>query len=802
MVWKPAITLLALAVVVVPSGMAATPPPGFEDHVLVEGGASTRTIVPVGIAYEPGRGALFVVEQGDGSEFGSARVRRRDAATGVVTTALTLGCVDGRGERGLLGIAFDPDYLVGGSANRYVYLYYTRAVGASGACAVSGLPAGPYNQVVRNHESGGALTAEEVLLRGPSLGAQNHNGGTIRFAPDKTLFIAMGDNASAGEPIPGPRDMSRLLGKILRINRDGTIPADNPFVGQAGARPEIWAFGFRNPFRMQFDAATGKLLIADVGEGSWEEIDAGIAGADYGWPCYEANAPFLTCNPAPTQDVKPIYAYDRTQGNCVIGGPVYRATAFPAEYEGAYFFGDCGASWIRRGRFAGDGTLTDVETFLTDATAVTDIAVSPAGCLTWVRSLIDVHETCRVGGPNAQPRAMATATPTSGPSPLTVQFDGTESSDPDQDPLSYSWAFGDATTSTAAAPQKTYGATGVRFATLTVNDGRGAANSSDAVPPIRIVVGNRQPVGTITGPAAGSHYNAGDIIAFDGTAADPEDGVLPASAYAWTVVFHHGNHTHPFLGPIAGVTSGSFTIPTNGEDSTDVHFQVLLKVTDSGAPLGTIGAVSQESQVEIVPNLTTITAAANPAWVGLQLSIDQAPGTAPRSKSSVVNFPRTLTAPSPQIIGGGTWEFVSWSDGGTAEHTVAAPSTDSTYTANYQCVAGCPTTPFLSGTRVSSETARLGWTSLSCASAYDVVRGSLGSLRATGGNFTPATQACVGNDLPGTTVDDPSPTAFGGSFYLVRTVGCPSAGSYDDLTTVSVAGPRDAEIAASGAACP
>jgi hypothetical protein len=167
-----------------------------------------------------------------------------------------------------------------------------------------------------------------------------------------------------------------------------------------------------------------------------------------------------------------------------------------------------------------------------------------------------------------------------------------------------------------------------------------------------------------------------------------------------------------------------------------------------------------------------------------------------------VSFPRTLTAPSPQIVGGGTWEFVSWSDGGTAEHTVAAPSADTTYTANYQCVAGCPTTPFLTGARIATDSARLVWTSLPCAAAYDVVRGSLGSLRSTLGNFSAATQACVVNDLPGSTVDDPSPTAFGGSFYLVRTAGCPAAGTYDDLTVVSVAGPRDAEIAASGAACP
>jgi PKD repeat protein len=431
------------------------------------------------------------------------------------------------------------------------------------------------------------------------------------------------------------------------------------------------------------------------------------------------------------------------------------------------------------------------------------MAVSPAGCLTWVSVGLEVSETCYVGGTNGQPQALATATPTSGLPSLAVQFVGTASSDPDQDPLSYSWDFGDSTSSTAASPLKTYTTNGVRLATLTVNDGRGAANSIDAAPPIRIVVGNRSPVGTITAPAAGTHYNAGDTVAYAGTATDPEDGTLPSSAYAWTVVFHHGVHTHPFLGPIVGATSGTFTIPASGEEAVDVYYQLLLNVTDSGAPLGAAGTVSQQSQIDILPNLTTITVAANPAGVGLQLSIDQMLGAAPQSKPSVVNFPRTITAPSPQTLGGSTWAFVSWSDGGAAQHTLAAPSAATTYTANYQCVAGCAFAPSLTASRFSTETARLQWGSLACASAYDVVRGSLSTLRGTAGSFTAATQACVANDLLGITVDDPTPTAAGGSWYLVRGIGCPAGvGTYDENSTVHLAGSRDAEIAASGAACP
>jgi glucose/arabinose dehydrogenase/PKD repeat protein len=669
----------------------ATPPAGFEDHLLVDATAATGAATPVAIAYEPGSGALFVLEKGDGTGKGNARVRRRDPSTGAVTTALTLPCVGSTGEQGLLGIAFDPDYLVAGGGNRYVYLYYTRAAGQTGtSCEIAGVPWGWYNWVVRYRESGGVLTGEDVLLRGPLLGANNHDGGTVRFAPDKTLYVSMGDNDTDADPQPAARNLADLRGKILRINRDGTIPADNPFVAQAGTRPEIWAWGLRNPFRFSIDASTGTVYIADVGEGSWEEIDKGIAGADYGWPCFEANAVFRACNPAPTNDVKPIYAYDHGQGDSVIGGPVYRATAFPSEYGGRYFFGDYGSNWIRDARFAANGTLTDVRTFIPDATAVVDMTVSPSGCLTWVSiGGQGVRDACAVGGINGQPRALATASPTSGVSPLGVQFDGRSSSDPDGDPLTYFWDFGDGTNSTAAAPLKGYSINGAYQAVLTVNDGKGQTNSTDVASPLRIVVGNRPPTGTITTPIAGAHYNAGQTISYAATAIDPEDGALPPQAFSWTIVFHHEDHTHPFSGPITGAASGSFTIPDTGEESTDVFYRIELTVTDSGAPVGAAGRLSHSSYRDVVPNLTSVTVAASPVGRGLRLGIDQAVNDAPWAKASVVGFKRTLTAPSPQTVNGVTWQFVSWSDAGAASHVVSAPSQPSTFRATFACIAGC-----------------------------------------------------------------------------------------------------------------
>jgi glucose/arabinose dehydrogenase/PKD repeat protein len=784
--------------------LAATPPAGFEDHQVVDPTSATGAANPVGIAYEPGTGALFVAEKGDGTLSGTARVRRRNPANGAVTTALTLTCVDSVGERGLLGMAFDPDYLDG---SRHVYLFYTRAV-ASGACAVAGFVTGSYNWVVRYQESGGVLVGEQRLLSGPELGPNNHQGGSVRFGPDKSLYVSMGDNDTDAYPVPASRDLNDLRGKILRITKEGDIPAGNPFIGQAGKRAEIWAWGLRNPFRISIDDESGNVYIGDVGEGGWEEINTGIAGADYGWPCFEANTAFRACSPPPIGDVRPSYAYGHNgqtppvEGDSVIAGPIYHGASFPPDYEGQFFFGDYGGGWIRRATILPNGTFTDVTMFVPDAVAIVDMAVSPAGCLTWVSiGGLGVHDVCYAGGSNAQPQARSTGAPLSGLAPLNVQFNGTASSDADQDLLSYSWAFGDGTTSSAPTPLKTYSTNGVRDAVLTVNDGTGTLNATDTAPALRVVVGNRSPEGTITSPPAGTHYDAGDQINYSGSGTDPEDGTLPASAFSWTVVFHHDEHTHPLLGPVNGVTSGSFTIPTSGEDATDVFYRIEMTVKDSGAPLGAPGVLMKSAFVDVVPNLTTITVAAAPPGAGLALEIDHVEAPAPFGLETVVKFPRMITAPSPQTVRGATWTFASWSDGGPREHVVSPPTSPATYTATYQCTSGCAFTPALTLGKLPQDATRLQWPPLACALSYDIVRGNLTTLRATGGNFTLATAACLANDITATTVDDPKVTTPSGLFWLVRANGC-GWGSFDEVGVPWQPASRDAEIAASAQSCP
>ena len=378
-------TSLGLALLAALPVAAATPPAGFGDTVVMS--AST----PTGMAYEPGSGNLFVLEKGSST----ARVLRRAAVGGAVTVAATLPCVDSAGERGLLGIAFDPDYLLGPSS-RYVYLYYTRRL--TSTCAIAG-QTGSRNRVVRFLENGGTLGTEELLLEQLSLGATNHNGGTLRFAPDKTLFIAVGDNDTDSTANPWSRDLGDLRGKLLRINRDGTAPADNPFIGQPGVRPEIWAWGLRNPFRFSIDPLDGTPWIADVGENTYEEIDKGKPGNDYGYPCFEANAPFQPCSPPPANPVFPNFYYGHSvgpqpfSGATIIGGPMYRGGNFGPTYQGRLFFADYISGWMRSAAVTA-GVFSDVQLFMPDAGSVVDIVQAPNGCLGWVSISGSIHETC------------------------------------------------------------------------------------------------------------------------------------------------------------------------------------------------------------------------------------------------------------------------------------------------------------------------------------------------------------------------------------------------------------------------
>src|SRR5436190_6851979 len=267
------------------SASAATLPSGFVETTVASGIAS-----PTAMAIAPD-GRIFVC-----SQTGALRVIKNGVL--LATPFVTLS-VDSLGERGLLGVAFDPHFTL----NHYIYLYYT----------VPGPPS--HNRVARFTANGDVvLTRSRVILLelNPLSTAPEHNGGALHFGADGKLYIAVGDNAKGSNS----QNLSNLLGKILRINSDGSIPTDNPFIQSTTARHEIWALGFRNPFTFAFRGTTNFMYINDVGESTSEEIDLGQAGANYGWPATEGQ----TTNPVYKS---PVYYYGHDQGCAITGGTFY-----------------------------------------------------------------------------------------------------------------------------------------------------------------------------------------------------------------------------------------------------------------------------------------------------------------------------------------------------------------------------------------------------------------------------------------------------------------------------------------------
>jgi glucose/arabinose dehydrogenase len=329
---------------------AATLPPNFARSQVI-GGLAT----PTAMEFAPD-GRLFVAEQR-----GTLRVVK---AGGKLATFLDIsGRVDSKGERGLLGVAFDPSF----SNNHYVYLYYTqKATGTTPA----------HNRVIRVTARGDKVVAgsKKLILRLNNLSsATNHNGGAIHFGGDGKLYVAVGDNAKSDNA----QSLSNLKGKMLRINKDGTIPRYNPFYKRAtGRNRAIWALGLRNPFSFAVQPHSGKVFINDVGEQRWEEIDRGAAGANYGWPRYEG----------PESDPKyrnPVFAYrhgsTKTTGCAITGGAFYNPTTrqFPRGYVGDYFFADFCSGWIRRL----DAATGDVTGFATGLANPVALEVSKGGGL-------------------------------------------------------------------------------------------------------------------------------------------------------------------------------------------------------------------------------------------------------------------------------------------------------------------------------------------------------------------------------------------------------------------------------------
>lgn len=638
--------------------LAADLPAGFSESVYVAGFDT-----PTAQAFAPD-GRLFVLEK-------AGKVRVVTAGGALNSTPFVSLNVDTAQDRGLVALAFDPNF----QSNGFLYLWYSKTDSAGTRTRLSRFTASSSNANIAQPGS------ELVLLEVPH--ATNiHTGGAMGFGADGMLYLGVGDG---GESFHA-QDLSDLRGKVLRLNvsnPSNIVPANNPYVGVAGARPEIFARGLRNPFSGQVKPGTNTLYVSDVGQDAFEEVNVIQSGGNYGWP----NAEGPSSNPA---FINPLYSYSHAgfSSAAITGAAFYTGNQYPAEYQGSYFFADYLNGFMRRVDAAGNG-----QNFGTNVAGPLDIDQGPDGSLYYISAFGNgfngtnrpIYKISYTAGVNRAPAAVAAATgATNGLTPLTVGFTGTGSSDPDGDPLTYAWNFGDNSTATGKDVSHAYTTNGTYFATLTVSDGKGGSNTSQ---PIRIDAGNRAPVGVIQTPASTLTYAANQTINFSGTASDPDEGALAASQFSWMVYLVHNTHEHQFAGPFDGVTSGSFFVPPNGHVENNHHYRIELTVTDSQ------GLATKTSR-EVFPQISTVTLASNIA--GLSLALDGQPFATPFSSGSLVGATRALSAPATQTVNGSTYQFVSWSDGGAATHDVTIASTNRTYTATYQLAA--PTQQALAAT--------------------------------------------------------------------------------------------------------
>src|SRR5262245_1307370 len=743
-----------------------TLPAGFTEALVT---TNSNLSSPTAMEISP-TGQIWVLEQG-----GRAKLVRGDGTT---HTALTL-TVDSAGERGLLGIAFDPAYDGAGPNTDFVYLYYTtpRASGtdpANNRFTVSN--AGTTTPTLGSEQLIRELPPEDEDNNLATDGDTNHNGGAIHFGPDGKLYSAVGDHNY--DTSPQSSHVSQItsipFGKMLRINPDGSNPTDNPFYNGSATNWEgaIWAMGLRNPYTFAFQPGTGTMFINDVAESAWEEINFGEKGVNYGWagstsPLWEG---FESPPPSWANYRDPIMAYDHSNslpspaGVAITGGAFYPANSqFGSAYAGKYFFADFGANFIRVFDSASPGSVGTPDTSTGFASALTtggpvDLKVDAAGSLYYLARggvgeiyrisfqapIITQHPTnvtvdagqpasfsvtasgvalsyqwqklvgptwTDISGATASTYSIATTTPadagdyrvivsnsagsaTSNPATLTVNVVGQAPNITQQPanltvnvgesasftvtangtaPLSYQWQKFISSTWTDIA-----GATAATFTIQTaattdagqyrvvVSNLVGTATSNAATLTV-----NQFPTATISAPDT---YTFGQTIDFSGTATDPEEGTLPASAYTWRVDFGHENHFHPHVAEFSGATGGSFVANFN-EPDPDQFYRIVLTVKDSN------GATFTTTR-DVLPVKVQLTLASSP--VGVPLTIDGQPVNGPLD--SVVGIQHTIQAPPTATIGGSPYAFSSWSDGGAITHTITTPSVNAAYTANYSPV--------------------------------------------------------------------------------------------------------------------
>lgn len=576
--------LAATAVAGASQSSAATPPPpnlpaGFTQTQLAHG-----LTKPIALAFAP-NGDLYIAEQA-----GTILVERGGAV--LPTPLATLPNVYSAGECGLLGLALDPNY----ATNGYIYISYVLNV-TNGAGVTQ-----PFTRLSRFTVSAGALNTatEKVIYQGNQTQNQHHAGNDLKIGSDGKLWWSVGDNVPS---ITNAQSLSNIYGKMLRFNLDGSIPADNPFLGVPGAVKAIYSYGLRNPWRFTF-LPDGRAMTADTGSSYAEALQTLQPGGNYGWDFVEGDA-------YSSGYIDPNYSYGHVPTDGAISAiAAYHGSTFGPAYAHTVFFGDYNRADIEAVTFDPTYSTETADTVFDQAAGtIADLIEGPDGNL-YFASIFEgtVNEISTTGTPTATPNPYIPPAPTTG-----------------------------------------------------------------------------APTASITGPAT---YNAGDTVSFTGTATDPTDGTLPASAYTWQIDYYRNGVVKPFYGlevpkpvggPASGATGFSYTIPADTSQTPNSFYRVALTVVDSTGSKTTVTKT-------LTPNTATLTT--NTAVPGAGYFVDGTWHTGAFSETGVVGVKHVLTGLGPaQSVAGNSYRFSGWADGSALYDHVTLAAGGSSATADFDQVA-------------------------------------------------------------------------------------------------------------------
>ena len=665
-------------------------PPNFIARTVVSG-----LTLPTDMVILPS-GDFLVTEKGIGAgAFSTANVRFVRGGVLQIAPVLTLG-VNSLEDSGLLGIVLDPQF----AQNRYFYVWYSTGEDSLGWAGKS------YNRLSRftfDPVSGTANPATETIILDKVTWSAIHNGGGLAFDGQGNLLITTGD-AGADYRTPSTHlapMLTSLNGKVLRIRPleagGYEIPSDNPYVdNDAGIRPEIYAYGLRNPFRLARRAAGAKFYVAEVGQEAWEEVNELVAGANYGWPYREGKCAIFQredCTATPPEFTDPVldYLHPEGLGAGITALAFYEGTQWPAQYRGRAFVADFDSDWVKMADLnSAVPTLVD---FGTGLGAVVDMEATAEGI--YVLSIYDqsIKFIYYDEKSNHPPTVQWTVNPISGTVPLRVEFAAT-AEDLDKDALYYHWKFGDgiATTTEISTVTHTYMQDGDYLATLQVIDEDDGA-SEILRELIQVYSGTRASIVQENLTEVGRNlYQGGDSIRFR---AEREGGIVgldPETPYAWTILLHHNEHAHILLAEYAN-SEVMLEIPTHSHAlGVPLWYEVRLMMrTASGQMI--------RSTLNLMPQTTTIQAQ---SWPGSTLLLLDQQVQAPEDKTTViVGQEHTLEAAERLIHNGQVGVFKnwvvtpSWPEVNAADQTVivtervytlTVPAEANTYVAFYEYV--------------------------------------------------------------------------------------------------------------------